>query len=532
MPDTFLPRSLATRREFLSTAGKGAAFLSAGALLAACGSSASSSTDASTAAAAGTPRSGGTLTAGLAGGSAKDTLDPHISFDMIDTVRAMALFSPLVLLAINGRDIDNVLAEELTPSADLRSWTIRLKPGLEFSNGKPITAEDVVYTFRRITNPKNPLNGALALAPLNAADAQILDSRTVRFGTNTPFGSFPQQISIGYGFQIVPVGFDPQNPVTSGAFKVKSFTPGQQSVFVRNEHYYQAGRPYLDQLTIVDLSDDQAGYNAVLTGQIDAYGAALPALANEAKAQSNLKLLISYASQWIPFTMRVDQAPFRDVRVRQAFRLLANRPQLLQDVFSGYGVVGNDLYGWSDPDFPDWKREQDIPQAKSLLKAAGYQDVSVTLITADFAPGATALAQAFAQQASAAGVKINVSQVTNSTYENGYGNWTYSEDWWSNHPYLATACLAFLPTGVWNETHFNDPQYTALYKAANATADAAKLREIKREMWTIDFSQGSWIIPVDNQIIDVLSAHVQGLPRAATGTALGDARFEQVWLSS
>jgi peptide/nickel transport system substrate-binding protein len=522
-----------TRREFFGVDGKGAAFVSAGALLAACGSSASSSTDATPAGSAGRPRAGGTLTAGLVGGSAKDTLDPHISFDTIDTVRALALFSPLVRQQVVGQDNEYILAEELTPSADLRSWTIRLKPDLEFSNGKPITAEDVLFTFRRITDPKDPLNGAAPLSLLNTNDATILDSRTVRIGTNAPFGSFPEQISSGFNFQIVPVDFDPKNPVSSGAFKVKSFTPGQQSVFVRNEHYYKSGQPYLDQLTIVDLSDDQAGYNAVLTGQIDAYGAALFSLANEARSQSNLQVLISYASQWIPFTLRVDKAPFTDVRVRQAFRLLANRPQLLQDAFSGYGVVGNDLYGWSDPDFPsDWKREQDIPQAKSLLKAAGYDDAPVTLVTADFAPGAVALTQAFAQQASAAGVKINVDQVTTNTYENGYGNWTFSQDWWNNHPYLATAGLAFLPTGVWNETHFNDPQYTALYKEANATVDPARLREVKHAMWTIDFNQGSWIIPVDNQIIDVLGKHVQGFPRAATGTAFGDARFDQVWLSS
>ena len=195
-------------------------------------------------------------------------------------------------------------------------------------------------------------------------------------------------------------------------------------------------------------------------------------------------------------------------------------------------MVGNDLCGFSDPGFPsDWKREQDIPQAKSLLKAAGYDGAPVTLVTADVAPGATAVAQAFAQQAATAGVKINVSQVTTSTYENGYGNWTFSQDDWYNEPYLATASLAFLPGGAWNETHFNDPQFTALYKAANATIDPARLLEIKREMWAINFNQGSWIIPVVNELVDVLGTHVQGLPKTATGVALGGAQFDSAWIA-
>lgn len=531
MPHDLSARDVSmSRRKLLGMAAAGTAAISAGGLLAACGSSNAPSTGS---AEAGPPRSGGTVTAGMVGGSATDSLDPHGGFTDIDVVRAFALYAPLIRTQPIGQKNDYILAEEITPSPDLRSWTIRLKPDLRFSNGAPITAQDVIYTFRRITDPAHPLNGATQLTPLNTADATVLDPRTVRFGTHAPFGGFIDQISKGTTFQIVPDGFDVRNPVSSGPFKFKSFTPGRESVFVRNEHYYRPDRPYLDELRIIDLSDPQAGYNAVLTGQIDAYGSALPSFADQAKASPDLKLLISEPAQWIPFTMRYDTAPFRDARVRQAFRFLADRPQLVEQAFSGYGVVGNDLYGWSDDGFPsDWERHQDIDQAKWLLNQAGYADTPIDLVTSDFAPGATALAQTFAQQADAAGVKINVQKVNSGTYQNGYGDWTFSQDFWGNQSYLGVAPLAFLPNGPFNDSHYDNPRYAELLKETNSTIDPARIAELKREMWTIDFKEGTWIIPVYGKIIDILSARVQGLPKSEWGYAFGSARWEDAWLSN
>ena len=104
---------------------------------------------------------------------------------------------------------------------------------------------------------------------------------------------------------------------------------------------------------------------------------------------------ISNTGGWGPFTMRTDQKPFDDVRVRQAFRLIVNRKEMLDQVFGGQGQVGNDVFSILDKSYPKDlpQREQDIDQAKSLLKAAGAENLTVDLVTTPNAPGMVQAAQ-------------------------------------------------------------------------------------------------------------------------------------------
>ncbi len=121
-------------------------------------------------------------------------------------------------------------------------WTIRVRGGVEFHNGKTLTAEDIAYNFRRITNPKKPFTGASLIPGISAL--KTLDSRTLRISFQSPFSPFYQMLA-GYFFYIAPIGYDPAKPVGTGPFKFKSFTPGLQSDFVRNPNYWEHGLPYL-----------------------------------------------------------------------------------------------------------------------------------------------------------------------------------------------------------------------------------------------------------------------------------------------
>ena len=132
----------------------------------------------------------------------------------------------------------------------------------------------------------------------------------------------------------------------------ESFTPGQQSVFKKFPNYWQSGRPYVDQLTIIDFTDDTARVNALLGGQVDAIDNLPTGQIAQVQGNSQLKVLISHTGQWQPFTMRVDQAPFNDVRVRQAMRLIVDRPQMVEQVLSGQGRIANDMYAPFDPGYP------------------------------------------------------------------------------------------------------------------------------------------------------------------------------------
>jgi peptide/nickel transport system substrate-binding protein len=533
--DSPLPALLAsrTRREALRLAIGGGAALGGAALLAACGGGSASPAAAKTSAAAGSPKRGGNLRVGMTGGTSADTLDADAPVTNMDTIRCIALYNGLVKLDVSGRNVVYDLAEEMTPSKDAKTWTVRLRPGVTFHNGKDLTADDVIFTIQRVINPKNPKNEAAALSIVDASQLKKLDDLTLQIVTNTPSAAFPALISDWYNIGIVPVGYDPQQPVGTGPFKYQSFTPGQQSVFTRNGNYFQPGLPYLDQLTIIDFEEDTAAFDAVGSGQIDVYASATLSLVSQVQPGGALKSIVSLPGQFTPFTMRVDQPPFNDVRVRQAFRLIVDRPALVEQSLSGYGAVGNDVFSQNDPDYNRaLTRHQDLPQAKSLLRQAGRSDLSVELVTAPIAPGVVEAAEVFAQQASAAGVTVRLSKLTATDFfGSNYLKWTFAQDYWGYNPYLSQVSQETLPNSQYNETHFDNPRYVSLYQQANATLDAAQRAEICHEMELIDFDQGGLIIPSYNKQVDIVASNVQGIEPSGTGIPVGNASWESIWLS-
>ena len=139
---------------------------------------------------------------------------------------------------------------------------------------------------------------------------------TVRFKFKFPFNSF-EDFTGDASWGIVPVGYNPKHPIGTGPFKFQSFTPGQQSVFTRNEDYWGVGRdgvrmPYVDSVVIVDLSDDSARLNALVSGAVDAIDSVPYALLASVQSSSTVEPLISQTGNWYPITMRVDRAPFKD----------------------------------------------------------------------------------------------------------------------------------------------------------------------------------------------------------------------------
>ena len=197
----------------------------------------------------------------------------------------------------------------------------------------------------------------------------------------------------------------------------------------------------------------------------------------------------------------------------------------------GLGIVANDVFGLHDPCYDNsLKRSQDIPQAKSLLKQAGHSDLSVELVTADFTAGAVLAAQVFAQQAQAAGVTVTLRNLSVTDFFSNYLKWTFSQDFFACGPFMSVAAQTTVPNANFNETHFDDPRYNSLYQQANGTLDATKRCELIKEMQSIQFTEGGYIIPSYNPTVDLMSTKVNGFGRAATGIPLGNGNWEQAWI--
>ena len=493
-----------------------------GGLAAACGTSSSPASTSTGGGAPGTPKRGGNFRLGVTGGGSKDIFDGQNIITKPDQARLVSAFETLLLFDDNYQLTTNGLAESYTQDTPTQ-YTIRLRKGIEFQNGKTMTAADVIYSIQRIATKSFGLTGYAATASMDVPGIKALDNYTVRIPLNTPDSTIPQTLA-SYTFCVVPVGYRayPHPQIGTGAYKLKSFTPGAQSVSERNPNYWRSGEPYFDTVTIIDFDDSTAQVNALLGGQIDAM-TDLPASQVKIVQSRSLAALVSKTGGWLPLCMAIDIPPFDDVRVRQAMRLIVDRPGMIEQVLSGYGFVGNDIYAPFDPGYDHSlpQRTQDISGAKALLKAAGQSNLSVDLHTTNGAAGMVEVATVFQTQAQAAGVKVNVHNDPNY-YGTQYLKLGFSIDFWGTRSYLNQVQQGSLPNSPYNETHWppksgTGSNFESLYRQALATTDSATRIQIEHEMQKIEYDIGGYIIPFFNDLIDGYSANVKGL-RPSKGT--------------
>jgi peptide/nickel transport system substrate-binding protein len=484
-----------------------------GGLAAACDSG---STGSGSATGGGTPKRGGNFRLGVTGGGSKDLFDGQNIITKPDQARLVSAFETLLTFDDNYQLTTDGLAESYTQD-NSKQYTIHLRQGVEFQNGKTMTADDVIYSIQRIATKSNGLTGYSATGTMDVAGIKALDKYTVLLPLISPDATIPQTLA-SYTFGIVPVGYQayPHPQIGTGAYKLKSFTPGQQSVSERNPNYWRSGEPYFDTVTIIDFNDSTAQVNALLGGQLDAMTDLPPSQVTVVESRG-MQALISKTGGWIPLCMAIDIPPFDDVRVRQAMRLIVDRQGIIEQVLSGYGFVGNDLYSPFDAGYDHAlpQRTQDIAEAKSLLKAANQANLSIDLHTTNGAAGMVEVATVFQTQAQAAGVTVNVLNDPNY-YGNQYLKLGFSVDFWGTRGYLNQVQQGSLPTSPYNETHWppktgTGSNFVSLYNQALAATNPATRIEIEHEMQQLEYDIGGYIIPYFNDLVDGHSSQVKGL---------------------
>lgn len=452
------------------------------------------------------PKSGGHLRVGISGGSSSDNFDAALVNGPSATTRMQVFYENLIWMDGDLRT-HNALAEEVHHNHRADRWTVRLRHGLEFHNGKTVTADDVVFTMNRIMNPKT---GATASAQyLNILKhTRKIDHHTVEFDLVRPCSFFPALLSdVTY---IIPTNYNPQKPISTGPWKMVSYSPGVETVLKRFDNYW--GTPArADTLHIVELPDDSARVNALSSGQVDVINQVpfdqIPAL----KGNQSFKLVISETGGFDPITMRVDTAPFNDVRVRQAMRLVMNRKQAVESAYLGNGAVGSDYMGRFGGCFAGMHRDQDVEQAKSLLKKAGHEKLSVELVATPQSAGIVQACQVLTQNAKAAGINISLRTVDTSTYFSRYEKWPFSMDYWIGLPYMILSCLSLGPgADIVNPTHFNDREYNKLYYQASSSLDPGNQCDIIHRMQQIEYERGGFIIWSFADTVDAYSSKLGG----------------------
>lgn len=518
-----------SRRQLLRYSGIGIAAVTGSSLLTACGGDGGGDGGGGGGGGGGGQNSGGLLIHGATGGGTKDTLDPHRPVTNPDIARVNNLYEPL-LFWNNDYELEPALAESVEASSDGKTWTIKLRPGVTFHNGKDVTAEDAWFSIQRVADPKAPLSAGGQLSQIiDFQSTKVVDDTTLKLVLNTPYAILDSLLA-EYTLGIIPTDFDLNNPVGTGAFQFKSFQAGKTSTFTKYADYW-GDAAFVDELQIQGFADDNAKVNALQAGQVHTVDN-LPYNLIETIEGAGGGVLVADTGAWVPFTMRVDVAPFSDVKVRQAMRLIVDRQAMIDQTLSGYGSLGNDLYAPFDPayasDLP--QREQDIDQAKALLKQAGHEGLQVELFTGDdIGSVAPAAASLFVQQAKKAGVDVKLTK-KNPFYDDDYLSYPFAQDFWNTRNYIPQAVVGTFPPelgGTYNETHWDNEEHRKLVNSAARELDENKRHELVRQAQEIEYNEGGLIIWGFRQQVDGYGANVEGL-EPSKYLPLGAYKFHKV----
>lgn len=480
----------------------------------------------------GKPVSGGTLRVGATSGSSSDSLDAQSPLTTMDFIRVGALYEQLVKMNGQTGRPELVLAESIEPNADATEWTIRVKPDITFHNGKALSSADVLFSLQRIQ--ENNFPGLATMGPLNLAGASIMDDLTLRIPFDAPYGIFVEGLSDIFATRIVPEGYDPATPVGTGPFKFESFSPGQESRFSRFDEYWQGGKPYLDELTIINFADETAQVNALQAGQVDLINQLSAASVGLVESAGG-NVVVSKTRGFVPLAMRVDTEPFSDVRVRQALRLLVNREDLNEQVYGGLGAVANDVFGAIDPAYEGAvpQRKQDLDQARRLLEEAGHSDLQIELFSSSVGPGAESIASVFATQAKDAGVDVKITtQDPTQFWDQSWAQAPFTLSFWNTSSYLTMAQQGMAEGAPFNEIHQSDLGWQRTYEEAVSTVDPDARAELVQELLKFDYEQGGYIIPVYFPGIEGMSSKVNGVAENITGIPINGGSWHDIWLQS
>jgi peptide/nickel transport system substrate-binding protein len=526
-----------SRRDFIRRAtvvGISAPVL--GSVLAACGSSSSSSSSAPSSTTSAAGKAGAVIRVGIVTPTA--AINPVTVADQ-GGLDMLAQTGEYLNLSTQTLSLKPVLAESWTPNSAADIWTFKIRQGVKFHNGAALTADDVVYTYKLQSNPSGSSNALSALGGVLVPDGVVkVDDYTVAFHLEAPNGNFPYLTSSdNYNMIIIPNNYNPADWQSSfigtGPFVLSSYTPKVGASFTRNESYW--GTKALPSETQFTFYDTPAASILALTGgSIDVLGQFAVSGGEALLNNSSYNVIRLRSSAHRELSMRNDQAPFTDPRVRQAIALSLNRPDIVTALFKGYADIGNDSP--FAPVFPSTntsvaQRVQNISQAKSLLAAAGHSSGFSTKLITETLLEIPEYAQIIVQSAAAIGVKINLTVESSSQY---YGKATFGNSDWldatmslvdyghrSVPNVFLTAPLetinAKTGTGAWNAAHFSNSQYNSLVSQYIGAIDLSTQRTIAGQIETLLLTQTPVVYGYFYNYLAATAAGVTGAYPTAIG---------------
>ena len=463
------------------------------------------------------------------------SLDAIYSYGYPENTADALMCESLLRQAPTG-SLEPGLATVANPAPTTVVFTLR--PGVKFWDGHPVTPADVVYSLDRNTNPKL---GGLYQAMFNrVASVHATGPAQVTIKLKQPDYWLEGELSSMPGIIIEKSfaekeGADYGTPAGSimctGAYMLKSFTPGVGVVAVRNPHYWDPSvHPLVDQITLKGVPATATLTSGLLTGAIQGYYVAnggLPTL-NQLMTSSTVRVYQSLGWQTEAFFVSSLKGVLGNLNVRRALSLALNRQAIINSVYHGAALLPRWLsnpgtFGYGTAVFDKAYDSspvltQNIAEGKRLVRQAGASGKTITIGTSAQLGNIAALTGAYQAAAEAIGLKVVLRSVPAQEYiefvvdpkfragVDGFAAVTYG-DYGAPEALLAQAVL---PGGLQNYDNFNDPQITAALDQARGTADPGERAALVAEAEKLTVRQLPWIPDVQPTNVLLLSKSLTG----------------------
>jgi peptide/nickel transport system substrate-binding protein/oligopeptide transport system substrate-binding protein len=530
-------------------------------LLAACGApSAPAQPSAGASKADLTPQKGGEITVVYKDDLA--TLDPAIGYDWTNWPAIKMVFDGL-LDYDSGTNLLPRIAEAMPGiSADGLVYTFKLRKGVKFSNGRELTAEDVVYTFTRLLNPKTASPGAGFFVGIKGAQdfidgkapavagVKALDGSTVEISLNAPDVTFLNKVALNFAY-IVPKeaveaageNFGHQ-PVGTGPFILKEWVAGQKLVFERNPNYFFEGRPFLDKVTIEVGVEPSVALLRLEKGEIHLMGDPPPG-ADWARITSDdawkERLEIQQQVNTTYIAINTTQAPFDNVKVRQALNHAIDKQRIVQ-LLNGRASVANQILPPLMPGYDDKYTGYDYnpEKAKALLKEAGLEkgfETTMHCIAVDPQPK---LCESFQQDLDKVGIKLTINTLAAPNVIDDAGNgkaalvWSGGLAWTQDYPdpddfYAPILGCDSNVAGGWNWARYCNQEIHKTSQQLLSMTDRNARLDAYKPLFKALMDDAVWVPVINGQYTVAHSEKLHGQPTLTQPEHLFS--YETMWLS-
>lgn len=460
---------------------------------------------------AATPKKGGRLIMAGDQHGPNDTLDPALFTSAVDYFRGRMYYGSLTRLT-DSLGYEPELAEEILSNDDATEWTFKIRKGVEFHDGKTLTADDVIFTMNRHMG-EDSISKAASLVSMVDEWVKVNDYE-VKAKLSSPNADLP--IALGtFHFKILQDGTeDFATAIGTGPYQVKEFKPGVRTIGARFENYWGEGG-YLDELEHYGIGDAVARLNAFLAGDIDAMVNLPPKAIKQVEKAEGKEIWALESGAYINITPRLDMESSSNMHLHRAMQYLQDRQRLVKGVYKGQASLGNDhpiapAYFDHCPDIP--QRELDPEKAKFHFEKSGIGSAAIPIVAAEVAPGAVDQCLFMQREGSKIGMNFDVKSVTTDGY---WGSVWLKEPIcvaaWNMRPTAnIMMTLAFKGDADWNETRWKNDQFDQLLVDVRGETDADARRQKYCDLQTMIHEENGMSIPIYRNYVDAAAEHVKG----------------------